>query len=290
MGQVGTIADRAMLVGVNIRMLSITKTDKKITEEVARTHNSDVSMGRYAKTLIAKDSVETLRKLQTEIRQEHYRLTLPWAEDGSRILTSEGYFKYAEYMRDAQSRWEPAVDAFVAQWDAFVADAKVKLNGLFNEADYPEAEQVRRKFEFRWSVKPVPVSQDFRVVLGDAETARIKADIEQGLQVTVQDAMKDVWTRMKGVVGKMAERLRAYNPNEPSTAPFRDSLVDNIKELVAILPSLNLTQDPTIAEFTKQMEALTQYDAQTLRDNMFQREDVAARAESILSSMSAFVK
>jgi hypothetical protein len=102
--------------------------------------------------------------------------------------------------------------------------------------------------------------------------------------------MRDVWGRMRDVVGKMAERLRAYDPNNASAAPFRDSLVSNITELLEVVPSLNLTGDAAVTDFAARIrQDLTGFDAQALRDNMFTREDVAQRAESIYNQMAAFI-
>lgn len=283
------ISDRAMLVGLTIRQFTAVKTDKTITQEVADKHGSEVTMGRYAKSIIAKSATDTLRKLASSIRVEHYRRTLPWSEDGARILTSAGYNEYSEWMRKAHDEWDAAVIQFLGDWDGFVSDARIKLNGLFRADDYPTRTQLEGKFAFRWTVKPVPVANDFRVVLGATEVAAIRNDIEAGLQVTIKEAMKDVWGRMRDVVQSMATRLRAYDPNKPGDSPFRDSLVSNIAELLEILPSLNLTQDREMDRFMGEMRELTKIDAKTLRDNTWTREDTAQRAEAILSQMSQFV-
>lgn len=283
------IAGRAMLVSVKIRQFSANKTDKKISKEVAAQHNADSSMGHYKKALIAKEALAELTRIAGEIRKEHGRRTLPWAEDGSRILTSTAYNQYAEFMRKSNEKWDDAVAAFLSQWDSFVEDARVKLNGMFNPNDYPEMHKLRGMFEFRWTVRPIPLDQDFRVALGSNEVAAIKAQLQDELDTTVKDAMRSVWEQMHEVVGKMVERLRAYNPAKPGEACFRDTLVTNISDLLQILPSLNLTNDPKIDEFTAKMQELVRYDAQALRDNMIVRDDIAARAEAILNGMAAFV-
>jgi len=283
------ISDRAMLVGLTIRQFNPVKTDKVITAEVAQQHGSEVTMGRYAKSVIAKSACDTLRKLAASIRQEHYRRTLPWSEDGARILTSTGYQQYSDWMRDAHAQWDSAVSDFLADWDSFVRDARIKLNGLFRDSDYPSASALANKFEFRWTVRPVPVADDFRVTMSATEVSAIRNDISAGLQSAVQDAMKDVWGRMRDVVAAMAARLRAYDPNNPSAAPFRDTLVSNISDLLDVLPSLNLTSNPAMDRFMADMRELVRVDAQTLRDNAWTREDTAVRAEAIINQMSQFI-
>ena len=285
-----SLSDRAMLVRVNIRMFNPIKTDKTITAEVAQNHGSEVSMGRYAKSIIAKGCVDSLRKLAGEIRQEHYRRTLPWSDDGSRILTSAGYFPYAQFMRDCEAKWAPELNRFLGNWSEYVDDARIKLNGLFRLEDYPTPSELASKFEFRWGVRPLPVDTDFRVQLSADETASIRAELRSDLDATVKAAMQDVWQRMREVVAKMSERLKAYDPNNPGTAPFRDSLVTNITELLDVLPSLNLTNDPTLDAFAQEVRTgLTSHPANALRDNMYTRNDTINRADEILSKMSAFI-
>ena len=284
-----TIADRAMLVSVNLSLFNAVRTDAKVTREVADAHNTTTDAGAYKKNLLAKEALEPIKKLAGEIRTEHYRRTLPWGDDGSRILTGAGYWEYADWMRQREADWTPLVDAFLTAWPDYVDDARQRLNGLFNPADYPEVRELRRRFSFRWTVRPVPTAGDFRVELGAAEVDAIRQQITDGLNATVQAAMVDVWNRIKTVVSAMAERLRAYDPAKPGAAPFRDSIVGNIRELLEVLPSLNLTNDPNVSRFADEMRALCAVDAQALRDNMFTREDVAARAEAMLDQMRQFV-
>jgi hypothetical protein len=192
-------------------------------------------------------------------------------------------------MRQREADWTPLVESFIAAWPGYVDDSRQRLNGLFNSADYPSTAELRRRFSFRWTVRPVPTAGDFRVELGAAEVDAIRQQITDGLNATVQAAMVDVWNRIKTVVSAMAERLRAYDPAKPGAAPFRDSIVGNIRELLEVLPSLNLTNDPNVSRFADEMRALCAVDAQALRDNMFTREDVAARAEAMLDQMRQFV-
>lgn len=282
--------DRAMLVSLSIRQWSASKTDKKITKEVADQHASDVTMGRYSKALLAKGALETIKKIAGETRTEFYRRTLPWLDDGARILTATGYLATAEYVRRQQSAFDAAVQEFLGNYDGLVADAKVRLNGLFDSADYPSYAQLKSKFGFTFCVRPMPDAEDFRADIGEEELARVRAELEADKTATIETAMRDVYGRMREVVGKLAERLKAYNPNKPGDAPFRDTLVTNITDLLAVLPSLNLTGDANVTRFIADIRAnLTAYSAEELRANMFTREDTARRAEEILAKMEAYI-
>lgn len=289
MSQIQSIADRAMLVRMTIRRFSAAKTDKKVTKEVADNHNADQTMGNYRKNLISKDPLKDIALIESNTRLEYYRVTLPWDQDGSRILTSDAYFKFAEYMRAQQAKWDEAVEVFISNWDSHVADAKVKLNGLFNPADYPDKTRLRRKFAIEWDVRPVPTAADFRVNLGAEEIATVKKQIEASVQATVDNAMQDVWKRLQSVVAKMSERLKAYDPQNPGVHSFRDSLVTNISDMLELVPSLNLTGDSNVARFCDDIRAGLIVSPQTLRDSDATRNDVARRADEILAKMEAFI-
>ncbi len=285
-----SITERAMLVDLTIKQWTAAKNDPKVSQQVAELHGSDASMGRYHKLLIGREALEQLRQLAAAAGQEHRRRTLPWLDNGARILSAEGYFGYAEVMRGFESQWEPALDTFVRDYPAYMEEARQKLNGLYRADDYPSSHGIRDRFSFGYNVFPLPSQLDFRVQLGDAETARVQASIEDQVNQALDAAMKDVWERIRDAVGHMAERLRAYTVSaEGVNGAFRDTLVQNVRDLVDILPSLNVRDNPALAEFTERMRAeLCAYSPQTLRDSKCARERTAAAAEDILSRVEAY--
>jgi len=286
-----SITERAMLVSLNIQQWMGAKHDKAISQEVARAHKSDVNMGRYQKLLVTKESLERLRQITSNARHEHYNRTLPWSDGGVRILSAQGYFDYAKRMRELENEWDAAVSEFLTKYPQWVAEARVRLNGLFREDDYPRFAQMRGKFSFGFKVQPIPAAQDFRVQLGDDQTAMVRSEIEESVNESLRIAMADVWERVRDVVARMVDRLRAYSVTNDGVAnPFRDSLVTNIRELIDMLPTLNITQDKKLAQFAKRIDAeLCGLSAEQLRENDAAREQTANAAETILKEMGDFV-
>jgi hypothetical protein len=95
--------------------------------------------------------------------------------------------------------------------------------------------------------------------------------------------MEDCWTRLHGVVSSMAERL-----SDPEKI-FRDSLVENVVELVDLLPRLNLTGDSRLEDMRQVVaKKLTRHDPQTLRENQHVRKETAKAAEDILQAMAGY--
>ena len=287
------LSERAMLARLNIRQWSARKLDRKVTDEVNTAHNASPDAGRYNKRLVSKDALATIQKVANEARKMHYARTLPWQDEGARILSTAGYLDYTGKVRDLRAEFESAVDAFVSGYPDFVTDARSKLNGLFQETDYPPADDIRSRFAFSVAIDPMPVSDDFRCQLDAAQAEEIRADIEARTRDAITAATRDVWTRISLVVGHMAEKLKEYKPavgpGARAEGVFRDSLVENVRDLVAVLPSLNITGDPALAAIADRMQSLCRDDAAELRDNASARASVAAEADAILADVGQFL-
>lgn len=284
-----SVSDRAVLVNLSISQWSASKSDKKVNREVSQAHGSAEEMGNYSKKLVAKAEVKKYSDLASAIRQEFYKITLPWGDNGDRILTSKAYFDFSKKFRADQQKLETAWDEFCGVYPQLVRDAQRLLNGLFNPADYPDANAIRSKFAIKLDVKPVPEAQDFRVNLGDEEIARLKAQITADSAASVNRAMRDVWERMREVIAKISERCKLYDQQNPKAHPLHDSTVENISDLLEIIPALNLTGDPQVEDFAREMRELTRYTPQQLKETDYARNDIATRADEILDKMSAFI-
>ncbi|MDE3075896.1 MAG: hypothetical protein KGJ86_10755, partial [Chloroflexota bacterium] len=151
-----SITERAMLVDLTIKQWTAAKHDRKVSQEVAQLHDSDASMGRYHKLLIGREALERLRQIATAAGQEHRRRTLPWLDNGARILSAEGYFGYTEVMRRFEGEWEAAVDSFAREYPTYIDEGRRRLNGLFRPEDYPSAHCIRDRFSFGYNVFPLP--------------------------------------------------------------------------------------------------------------------------------------
>ncbi|HSG21231.1 MAG TPA: hypothetical protein VLA31_10715, partial [Burkholderiaceae bacterium] len=132
------------------------------------------------------------------------------------------------------------------------------------------------------AVYPVP-STDFRVAIGSAELSRIQQDVERRVQEAAQNAMKDLWQRLHDRVKHMAEKLA-----DPK-AIFRDSMVENAREICAMLPRLNFTDDPQLEAMRQEVEASLLKHPDALRNDPDLRRDTAATAKDIMDRMSVFM-
>ena len=283
------LTEKAMLVRQAINVWSGRKFDKNVTRDVLAQHNASEDAGRWNKSLVARAALADVKKIGNAARTHHYDHTLSWEDWGARILPAAAYFDYMDAQRDFKAEFDAAADAFESNYVQYVNDAKAALNGMFDPDDYPSVAEIRSRFDFETIVSPLPDRDDFRVTLNASEVQRIQADIESRTRNILHDATDECWKRLYKSVEHMTERLSDADNR------FHDTLVGNLRDLVDLLPKLNIADDPQLERLRQDVAAkLCQNDPSVLRPSSkdfdkVAREQQANDAEQILDAMSGYV-
>jgi hypothetical protein len=278
-----SLNEKAMLVHLNISFWTARKYDRKVSLEIERQYNADKA-GRYNKILIANEHLANIKKIISAARNFHYENTLPWNDNGGRLLPAANYFNYVKAMQEYRVQFEKEISNFIQVYPSLKQEARSRLNGLFNETDYPDMVTLKDKYAFTSLVTPVPEANDFRVKLNSSEVDSIRKSIEDQVKDSTREAMRDLWQRLYKVVSHMVERL-----SDPENK-FKNSLVNNITDLCELLPKLNVTGDPHLNATLKQVkDKLTLHDSQTLRDDETARNNTAMQAQQILDKMKSYL-
>ncbi len=213
--------------------------------------------------------------------------TLPWTDDGWRILPIANYDRFMAGWRERLHKAEELLDEFVRDYPALRELAKQVLNGMWNAADYPS--DIRSRYRFDIVPRAVPSGSDYRVELSDAEveaiSKRTEQDVREAFQAATDDAVKRVFT----VLSRIHERLTGADPNRKTgNKTFRDTLITNARELCDVLTRLNVTGDSRLEHFRRETELLAAAtEPETLRDDAAVRAETANRAQGILDAMTA---
>jgi len=177
------ITQRAMLAAVHISIWTAIKHDRKVSRDVADRHGAREQAGRYNKQLLmGAGKLEELRTLGGQIRQHFYKITLPWSDEGFRLLPSHFYFDLTTRMREFEAKFSSGIDAFLDVYPEYIREARAELGGLFREEDYPSAEKLREKFSVKLEVLPIPTGDDFRVTMSAEEQARVAREIDANVR------------------------------------------------------------------------------------------------------------
>lgn len=288
------LSERAMLARLSIGAWGSRKHDDAVTQEVTDNHKAEQGAGSYTKVLVSRKLLAPITKAMTAASSTHRAMTLPWDDNGERILAVTGYQQYAQQMRLArltcQARVQEALEGYPK---VHMAEARTRLGTMFNKDDYPPLEEVTSRFYIDVEIRPIPESGDFRAKIGDKEAAIIAKDIERRSKERLDKAMSAVFLRIADVASKMVERLTVYQPAlgiRPSENNFRETLVSNIKELADILPVLNLADDPRLVKLQTQLvKDLCAYSPEELRASDAVRSKTAKKAQAILDKVNEYL-
>ena len=271
-----SLQEKAMLITLSVSCWTARKQDKKVSAEVEASHNAR-DAGRYNKLLIDKVHLDPLTSYAGSIRQYHYKMTLPWMDNGARLLPSKLFLEYSQEVRKMQSEYERLVNDLVNKYPQLVQEARQRLGTMYDPDDYPDAYDIRSKFSVETDIMPVPDGADFRVGVADSERERIRAEISQRVAQRQASAVRDAWVRIREVVGNVAARLSTPKPI------IRDSLIENTEELARLLPGLNVNDDPAMSDVCQRIIDKLIVSPDRLRRSMSLRRQVVADAQGILA-------
>ena len=244
--------DDAMLVGLRITAWSGRLYDREASNHVAVHHDASASAGRYNKRLLPKAAFAALTATMSEARTKHYCNTLPWDDQGSRLLTVANYEHYTELLDGLRERVVRQRARFIEDYDDYVDQARLDLGKLFRIEDYPSKEALQGKFAIRYRITPVPDADHFIAKLATDDTDRVKRDIEQQTEERLHDAVGELYRRLGESVERVSERLQEDENGKPLV--FRDTMIANIRNLVDIVPRLNIFGDDDLARLCEQVK------------------------------------
>lgn len=281
-----TLADKALLVRLQRSMYQPYSYDDAATKMVEQATGVR-GAGRYNKRLfkgrtLLSDTNEKFNVLYTTFIKN----TVPWLDDGVRMVPNAAYFDFAQDLRGLIADARAAADKLAQNWDAMVAADMVRLGALANPADYPSAEEVRARFDARVNFFPIPSTADFRVDVTDEDKAEMEAAIHEAEANVGKHLMKEMLGPVQAFVAKLSVPIGADG------SIFRDSLVENVAELVGRLPRLNINADPVIDRMLGDIRTVLDTYGQNpdaLRESPIMREAARDKMAQIQSDMAAFM-
>jgi hypothetical protein len=160
--------------------------------------------------------------------------------------------------------------------------AKSTLKKMYNQWDYPSAEDLKRRFRIQVDFLPIPDTEDFRVKLSDEEIKSIKNNLQERLNESIKEAQLSLWKRLSVLINRIVERLSDEN------SIIRESLIANIQELVEVIPNLNIVDDRELIDLVDEIKKnILVYSSEDLRDSKIIRKRVLERAKVIADKINS---
>ena len=248
-----SIGSSAMLVELKISCWTGRKKDKVASREVTDQNYADKGTASVNKMLLGNcDELRAIQKFVANARNENYSMTMPWSDLGQRLLPTAHSFKYTEQMTALKSEFDRMVSQFCNNYTWEVSRAQARIGNLFVREDYPSEETIRSKFSFMVDTLPVADVGDFRTDIGQEQQRVLCEGYRDYYSRQLVSAMDDVWQRTYKALANMSDRLD-YSGDDKKKI-FRDSLVDNVIDMVELLTVCNITKDSQMSMMALKLE------------------------------------
>lgn len=285
-----SISSSAVLVSLNISVWPASKLDREVTDKVITDANANANAGKFMKDLFAGTSLrKDIEKFAASCRVRHLKYTLPWADKGDRLLTTALFMEYKQFINASEFRFEQLCENFYTAYPQLLADAPANLKGLYKAEDYPDLEEVKRRFGFRYVFSPLPEAGDFRLDVGNADLEELKNKYATDYDLRLAEAMREPWERLHNVLKAMSDKLKDDDVDKEgnSNKRYHESLVTNATDLCALLTKLNVTQDPKLEEARKQLEVtMLGADIEAIKESPAVRESMKSKVDAILDKFN----
>ena len=277
------VARSAMLVSLNISVYSGRKQDKRTQAEVVAAKNSGSSRAASVYKNLFSDcpELDAISKFQSRARLRHYQLTLPWDDNGQRLLPTKAMFDYKAEMNRYADEFDRLVEAFLDKYDTLVAAAAFKLGTLFDRDEYPTRDQVLDKFRFDLAFTPLPTAGDFRLDIESEVQNDLARQYEARMKAQLDAAQHDAWNRLYEALSRIKDRLTLEEDGKRRI--FHDTTITNAQELCELLTPLNVTNDPKLEAARRMLEdAIGGVNPQELRKEESMRSETLRKVATTL--------
>ena len=279
------VARSAMMVDLNIAIYSGRKQDKSTQAEVtnAKGSGSKKAASVYKNLFAECKELDAITKFQARARAEHYKITLPWNDQGARLLPTAALLDYQKTMQRHKDEFNRLVDAFLDKYDTLVAGAAFQLGTLFDRNEYPSRGKVAQRFRMETSFTPLPTGGDFRLDIESEVQRELVRQYEEKLDAQLAAANQDSWTRLYNAISKLSDRLTVDDDGKKRT--FHDTTVTNAVELCELLHVMNITQDPSLTKAARKLaEVLSGVTPKELREEDSTRALTKIKVDEILGA------
>ncbi len=224
--------------------------------------------------------------IKTQIQEFWKANTLPFPEDGIRLLRQSALDGFEQGMQEAREDLRRAVEDLDAHYGEIREEARARLGALFNPEDYPSS--LVGLFGVAWdypSVEPPDYLLELKPALYEQERARVAARFDEAVRLAEQGFAEE----FAKVVSHLCERLNGFGPDGKPKV-FRDSAVNNAMEFFERFSSLNVGSNAQLDTLVEQARAAVQGVApKTLRTDGTARHTVSEQLAAVREQLDGMI-
>lgn len=289
--KVKKIHEMAILIDIDCGGWDGRITDEKATKTAIEQHKAKDKAGVFRKNLIDRDALSALSKYIPKARDIVKKYTIEWVpkkKGAERLLPTSLFDACTSELRALINEQEETKNSFCERWEERLEEAEAYLGDMFNRNEYPTADVIRKKFYIKVDFKKVPPTGSLIVDLNEEALAEVQDNIDAQEIEREQAMVRDIGVRLYKSLTTITDRLTSdRKPSERSA----NATVRDLNEIANLLPALNITNDPDLAQFASEIKAkLAKLDPAQIKEDSTFRDDKAKEVKAILDRMGAYAQ
>ena len=260
------------------KKVRVEKVEVDADKEMIGVHKKILDSNAY-KAITSLDSTISnyvkARALPSLLRRGIYLLPVAMVQD------IEGAIEEFRIQRDT------LIEEFLADYDREILSARERLASLYNEQDYPSAEEVRGRFILTYRIFSAEVPEalaDLSSLVYEREKERAKKFWEDS-KLVIEEKLTEEFS---GLVNHLVERLHTEPGEKPKI--FKDTLLGNFDDWVELFESRNLTKNEALNEQVQKARAvLRTVSPNDLRKNAPLRQEIQQSFAAIKQATDQFI-
>lgn len=278
------LSQHTVLCEFSVSMPRWSKKAQDLAREAASNHSAAEKMHKHTERTLDADAFAAIASWEANTRAEHRRRSVPFSDKGPRMIAAVGVMDYKKFMDDAIDAGNALWADFLTRYDIAVQDARALRGDRFDINDYPTRAELADEFEIKFRILPMPAIGNFPAAIAGIVAKEAQAAID----AAVADAKRYILRQLREPIAHMHEKLLGYSGGRKGA--FHDTIVTNINDVLTVLPSINIDNDPVIDAMGEAIRgALTTYTPDDLRDNDDARAETAQAAQDILNVIDSFI-
>jgi hypothetical protein len=295
--------EKAMLVSLDISYWRATTTNRQASKDAAAALSTSAPWVGVTGKLIPKETLIDLRRIVGQARN-YLDGKSPGAADGktlpgglphwdktTRILPSANGFneRVLRNLGAFGDQFDEEVEKVRRALPAAIEQAKINNPEIAGRYYFPPVDDIiAQKFSFRWYLDIIPDSGDIRVEASKEFVAELRSSINKREASKLNEVTAHTVRTVIEVARHLADSLDQYDPDDKAKAPFRDSTVDRVRDLIPVIRALNVKADAQIDKAaTDLLAAVGNKSAKQLRTDTDDRKATAAAARKVADNIDS---
>jgi len=292
------INENAIALNVSFHRYAPTMQAKEVGKIIGQAQGIDSRVTKGVYDLIPKEYTEPLRKAESEARKifdQDSPRCLVIRIGPHTVLPTAVMFKFQEEWQKISSEWSAFKQDFVNRYEGEILPCSqdrfrsISTGSLVvpknRWLDTKEKVAHRIRVDYHQYPFPDPANVQNLKHLNDQFKSTMQESAREYIEGATVEAQGQLRKRLGKVLKNFTSKMKSYEEG-PVGKKMYSSIVDNIGEVVGLIPKMMVAPDEELLELCAEAERVSAWDVEVLKESPEARKEAALTANSILSTMA----